>query len=1718
MADFNLQRIRFRWKDEWTADTAYVKDDIVYYSGKAYVCLIGHTSDANNLTTDLNDASPKWGLMLDGFAWKGDWTTVTYYAVGDTVKFKGYVYRCVTAHTSTNLVNFQLPADIVNWTIVATTYNWLNNWAIDTYYDLGDVVKYGGYLYICSTKHRSAATASTGLEEDQSSWTVLTTSDDWKTDWATSYRYKVGDIVKYGAITYRCIEGHTSAGSTALGLEDDQSKWEISISGIEHKGDWTINERYKTNDVVKYGGTLWKAITGHTATTTLRADEVNWEVYIPGLEFERRWILGVEYQKGDIVLYGGYAYTALQNNQNTVPSVNGKLQDTGDWELLVAGYRHLGDWLDSTNYRTGDVVRNEGYLYIAIDDNILVKPGTDEFKWQLLVDGRKWKAEWLDNAEYDLGDVVTFKGTTYVCIERHLGTESDNRPDLDIENTTDNYWNVLIQGTATNVMSAQGDIKTHDGIETVRLPAGGRGAVLKTNGSSIHYEQFDSSPRVYYVSIDGLDDPTTGTTTAAPFRTVSYALQYVTNNLSEVKYNNVPYETANLLTVDTTVIFAAITSLAALDTLGDAPNLQALLESTNTRTGNAYGDISGNGTITVVDAEDALSLALGRADATMPEALAYKDIVDAIDANASAYASETVTFANTGGTPFSMPVTKTEWPNTTVVVKTGIYEEELPLRIPRNCALVGDELRSTVIMPANGFETSNMFYVNNGSGLRNMTLQGLSGDLGGPSIEYGTRLPTAGAFVSLDPGTGPQDETVWITNKSPYIQNVTTFGTACVGMKIDGTLHDGGNKSVTANDFTQVLDDGIGYWANEAGRSELVSVFTYFCYIGYYATNGGILRATNGNNSYGTFGSRSEGYSLFETPITAQMDNRTKEAQIDVVHTNGNELLAIGYNHAGQEYTSATATIRGTGVDAGVSFEEFRDNAISQIRVIDPADSSTPGGINYQYLLNSAQGGDDGNILLAAADDLGTSELYVGMRIVIVSGKGVGQYGYISAYDPLTKAAVISKESNDTNGWENLYPGRPIETVLDTTTRYSLEPRVIIDDPGWSVTAPSITWPSNFLDAYLGGLKDIEYVDDTYVALNYSGDSAISTDGLTFTSGAQPGGNGDFIGGYKSSASSTTSAYFIHDSQNQLKIYTPSTDTWVTVNLPSLGGSYESIAVNPSTDTAIVYNANDGWVRVPAGGSPITNESFTNSILSPGAISVGMAYGNGKFVYAHGNGNVAYSTDDGANWTEVNAAADSTVEWQKIVYGNGRFVMVGFIPTENTARATYSFDGITWYDDDTNLGLMPDGQLTNVIYQNGQFLAIQTIGAGSVRTVARSRDGWSWQWFDEDSSAYTVASNDLFKPAGADLWNNGVGSSTVRKYSTGVGALARAIVDGSRIQSFNIYDPGSNYATTPGVFVYDNANTIDVLETPRINSGVLPQPVFTNRGSSYVTATATIDGDGFADIYQTGKTVTFKNVSLVPGPGANVVFDSIDDVIYRLTKVVSQTGSAPFIDVTFEISPPLTNQNSPEHEEDVIMRELYSQIRLTGHDFLDIGSGNVNSTRYPDLYLEGVDSLNEPQPFNEVTQFGGGRIFYTSTDQDGNFRVGELFAVEQATGVVSINADFFELSGLEELSLGAIQLGGTAVVIREFSKEKTFAANSNNIVPTQAAILSYLESRISGGGADAVTNTLIAGQVRTTGQSISNDAGLQINIPVPVNITKGVDGDYLAQMFFTSGK
>ena len=229
----------------------------------------------------------------------------------------------------------------------------------------------------------------------------------------------------------------------------------------------------------------------------------------------------------------------------------------------------------------------------------------------------------------------------------------------------------------------------------------------------------------------------------------------------------------------------------------------------------------------------------------------------------------------------------------------------------------------------------------------------------------------------------------------------------------------------------------------------------------------------------------------------------------------------------------------------------------------------------------------------------------------------------------------------------------------------------------------------------------------------------------------------------------------------------------------------------------------------------------------------------------------------------------------------------------------------------------------------------------------------------------------------------------------------------------------------------------------------------------------------------------------LPGPGTQFRFRG-EDRYYTVTTVEFESSENNSVSGTFRVSPSLTYNYYLENGAQVEIRERYSQVRITGHDFLDVGSGNFTDSNYPDLY-----TLNTyfTAPENEVIELNGGRVFYTSTDQSGNFRTGELFAVEQATGVVTISADFFDLQGLTELALGGVRLGGSGAIVREFSTDPLFTADSNNIVSTQKAIKAYLANRLNVGGSDLLTASFIAGTVRVGPNIISNTAGLTISFP-----------------------
>jgi hypothetical protein len=754
-------------------------------------------------------------------------------------------------------------------------------------------------------------------------------------------------------------------------------------------------------------------------------------------------------------------------------------------------------------------------------------------------------------------------------------------------------------------------------------------------------------------------------------------------------------------------------------------------------------------------------------------------------------------------------------------------------------------------------------------------------------------------------------------------------------------------------------------------------------------------------------------------------------------------------------------------------------------------------------------------------------------------------------------------------GWDNAVRGQTVTNSLDVTTSYQIEPRLTFTSPGFAATARTITSGLYKGSAYgdinntytgvsatggagAGALFTVVRQGNYYTTvtcttpgLGYNKDDVLTIPGTSLggTSLANDiilsvtkvtaggiisfdksgfGAGGFFVAG----ESSTTTTYY---SSNGTSWSAGGTLPVGFTGVGAIGyGDGTWIAVEDATSNNRTAISTDGGQTWTAGGNLTVSEFW-----------VDIHYGNGRWIAINSTNGTAYSTDNGtswvamtglpsANWKEVtygkgvwvaiasNAVVSSTngttwttrtlpgtaTNWNSVTYGNNIFVAVAE-DTAGTNVYAYSLNGTTW-----TAGTLPSSVYWNAVsYGQGVFLA--TSGSSS-DVAATSEDGVNWT-SRTMPAAIGYHSLAFGNPNRSGIWvafKSSSAGTEAASIVTGCTTRARAVVADEKITSIRIVEPGSGYSSAPALTIIDPNNITEASTTVRKGSGVLANPTFTNRGSSYVTAAATVTGSGYADLYQTGTFIAFKKLTNIPKAGSNVRVTGINDVVYKLVSVSGLTQQGDYYSAILQLSPGFGAAESPEHNETAEIRIRYSQVRLTGHDFLDIGTGNFTNTNYPGL------PLIDPDPDKETNEFGGGRVFYTSTDQDGNFRVGDIFSVEQSTGVATLNADAFSIAGLQELQLGSVALGGSGAAISEFSTDPFFTADSDNIVPTQRAIKAYISSQIGSGSSALNVNSLTAGIVFISGDTITTTSGAQININTKMNFNSGVDGYFLAHTLF----
>jgi hypothetical protein len=225
----------------------------------------------------------------------------------------------------------------------------------------------------------------------------------------------------------------------------------------------------------------------------------------------------------------------------------------------------------------------------------------------------------------------------------------------------------------------------------------------------------------------------------------------------------------------------------------------------------------------------------------------------------------------------------------TVFVKSGDYTEANPVTIPAGVSVVGDNLRTVSVRPAN--PTSDIFYMNNKCYVTGMTFR----DHVSPA-----------AAVAFNPNGSAGNITT-----SPYVQNCSSITTTGTGMRIDGSHVTGGIRSMVLDAFTQFNEGGIGVHILNSGYAQLVSLFTICCDDAVLCESGGQCSITNSNSSFGTRGLVARGKSsLLFTGYTngANPDLSRSNVVVDGLSTNipaVNDALTID---GGNTYYTITAT------------------------------------------------------------------------------------------------------------------------------------------------------------------------------------------------------------------------------------------------------------------------------------------------------------------------------------------------------------------------------------------------------------------------------------------------------------------------------------------------------------------------------------------------------------------------------------------------------------------------------------------------------------------------------------------------------------------------------------------------------------------------------------------------------------------------------------------
>ena len=200
-----------------------------------------------------------------------------------------------------------------------------------------------------------------------------------------------------------------------------------------------------------------------------------------------------------------------------------------------------------------------------------------------------------------------------------------------------------------------------------------------------------------------------------------------------------------------------------------------------------------------------------------------------------------------------------------------------------------------------------------------------------------------------------------------------------------------------------------------------------------------------------------------------------------------------------------------------------------------------------------------------------------------------------------------------------------------------------------------------------------------------------------------------------------------------------------------------------------------------------------------------------------------------------------------------------------------------------------------------------------------------------------------------------------------------------RLSSVTVTNGGSGYSASapPNVTIVDtNGNSI-----PLGPEGIIAE----------VSPTINENGEIISiDVINSGRNYlpTQNMVVNIDGSGGATAVAVMEPIYYTVAQATQPTPSLGISTVTFnEFIPYLVDA-----DVEVEMRRI-SRILTSGHSFEYIGTGTDINTSTP---LKGAVPIKE----NEIVAKDGAQIPFTSTDQKGNFDIGEGIQIDQTTSTI----------------------------------------------------------------------------------------------------------------------